>query len=219
MSPNSFKPVPFLSFIDKSFKRVLTSIQNYLRNINIKEISSRQFFGDAFGSWDGVRFISFQNNSSNTLVQEISNIMKCTFVNPIVTKFVEVISKQNFIRSFSKIHYYYVIFVIMSPRFRVGDLLYVFPCVILFLCSSVVLVLRLHSLGNRELLLVHFVRLFGLCLIGFVGFLFLLGSGKGCSLRLWHSLDFSLTFYGDISFSRLSVCLSHSCPLYNLKTV
>ena len=40
-----------------------------------------------------------------------------------------------------------------------------------------------------------FVRLFDLCLFGFVGFLFLLGSGKGCGLCLWHSLDFSLTFF------------------------
>ena len=58
-----------------------------------------------------------------------------------------------------------------------GDLLYVFPCVILFLCFSVLLVLRLPLLGKRELILVLFVRLFGLCLFGFVGFLFLLGSG------------------------------------------
>ena len=63
-----------------------------------------------------------------------------------------------------------------------GDLLYVFPCVILFLCFSVLLVLRLPRLGKRELILVLFVRLFGLCLFGFVGFLFLLGSGKGCYL-------------------------------------
>ena len=55
-----------------------------------------------------------------------------------------------------------------------GDLLYVFPCVSLFLCLS--------RLGKRELILVLFVRLFGLCLFGFVGFLFLLGSGKGCGL-------------------------------------
>ena len=40
-----------------------------------------------------------------------------------------------------------------------------------------------------------FVRLFDLCLFGFVGFLFLLVSGKGCGLFLWHSLDFSLTFF------------------------
>ena len=63
-----------------------------------------------------------------------------------------------------------------------GNLLYVFPCVILFLCFSVLLVLRLPRLGKRELILVLFVRLFGLCLFRFVGFLFLLGSGKGCGL-------------------------------------
>ena len=45
-----------------------------------------------------------------------------------------------------------------------GDLLYVFPCVILFLCFSVLLVLRLPRLRKRELILVLFVRLFGLCL-------------------------------------------------------
>ena len=63
-----------------------------------------------------------------------------------------------------------------------GNLLYAFPCVILFLCFSVLLVLRLPRLGKRELILVLFVRLFGLCLFRFVGFLFLLGSGKGCGL-------------------------------------
>ena len=63
-----------------------------------------------------------------------------------------------------------------------GDLLYVLPCVILFLCFSVLLVLRLPRLGKRELILVLFVRLFDLCLFGFVGFLFLLVSGKGCGL-------------------------------------
>ena len=63
-----------------------------------------------------------------------------------------------------------------------GDLLCVFPCVVLFLCFLVLLVLRLPRLGRRELVLVLFVRLFGLCLFRFVGFLFLLGSGKGCGL-------------------------------------
>ena len=77
-----------------------------------------------------------------------------------------------------------------------GDLMYVFPCVILFLCFSVLVVLRLPRLGKRELILVLFVRLFGLCLFRFVGFLFLLGSGKGCGVWLLHSLDFSLTFFG-----------------------
>ena len=81
-----------------------------------------------------------------------------------------------------------------------GDLLYVFPCVILFLCFSVLLVLRLPRLGKRELILVLFVRLFGLCLFRFIGFLFLLGSGKGCGLWLWHSLDFSLTFFSVYAY-------------------
>ena len=63
-----------------------------------------------------------------------------------------------------------------------GDLFYVVPCVILFLCFSVLLALRLTRLGKRELILVLFVRLFDLCLFGFVGFLFLLVSGKGCGL-------------------------------------
>ena len=63
-----------------------------------------------------------------------------------------------------------------------GDLLYIVQCVILFLCFSVLLVLRLPRLGKRELILVLFVRLFGLCLFGFVGFLFLLGFGKSCGL-------------------------------------
>ena len=35
-----------------------------------------------------------------------------------------------------------------------GDLLYVLPCVILFLCFSVLLVLRLPRLGKRDLILV-----------------------------------------------------------------
>ena len=63
-----------------------------------------------------------------------------------------------------------------------GDLFYVLPCVILFLCLSVLLALRLPRLGKRELILVLFIRLFDLCLFGSVGFLFLLVSGKGCGL-------------------------------------
>ena len=63
-----------------------------------------------------------------------------------------------------------------------GDLFYVLPCVILLLCFSVLLALQLSRLGKRELILVLFVRLFDLCVFGFVGFLFLLVSGKGCGL-------------------------------------
>ena len=69
-----------------------------------------------------------------------------------------------------------------------GDLFYVLPSVILFLCFffvvffSVLLTLRLPRLGKRELILVLFVHLFDLRLFGFVCFLFLLVSGKGCGL-------------------------------------
>ena len=79
------------------------------------------------------------------------------------------------------------------------------------------LVLRLPRLGKRELILVFFVRLFGLCLFRFVGFLFLLGSGMGCGLWLWHSLDFSLTFYfhssSILNFARFCwyICPETAC--------
>ena len=76
-----------------------------------------------------------------------------------------------------------------------GDLFYVLPCVILFLCFLVLLALRLPCFGKSELVLVLFGRLFDLYLFGFVCFLFLLVSGKGCGLWLWHSLDFSHTFF------------------------
>ena len=59
------------------------------------------------------------------------------------------------------------------------------------LVFSVLLALRLPRLGKRELFLVLFLRLFDLCSFGFVGFLFLLVSWKGCGLLLWHSLDLS----------------------------
>ena len=59
-----------------------------------------------------------------------------------------------------------------------GDLFYVLPYVILFLCFSVLLALRLSRLGKRELILVLFVRLFDLCLFAFVCFLFLLVLGR-----------------------------------------
>ena len=74
-----------------------------------------------------------------------------------------------------------LLFVVLWFILR-GDLLCVFLCVSLFLCFSVLLVLRLLRLGKRELILMLFVCLFGLRLFRFVGFLFLLGSGKGCGL-------------------------------------
>ena len=86
-----------------------------------------------------------------------------------------------------------------------SDLFYVLPCVISFLCFSVLLALRLPRLGKRELMLVLLVRLFDLCLFGFVGVFFLLVSGKGCELWLWHSLDFSLTFFYSTDRSKAVV--------------
>ena len=55
-------------------------------------------------------------------------------------------------------------------------------CHFVLVFFSFLLVLRLPRLGKRELILVLFVRLFGLCLFKFVSFLFLLGSGIGCGL-------------------------------------
>ena len=52
-------------------------------------------------------------------------------------------------------------------------------------CSCVFqsfLALRLSRLGKKELMFVSFVRLFDLCLFGFVDILFLLVSGKICGL-------------------------------------
>ena len=63
-----------------------------------------------------------------------------------------------------------------------GDLLYVFTCVIFFLCFSILLVLRLPRLGKRELILVLFVRLFGLCFLDLSVSSSSWGSGKGCGL-------------------------------------
>ena len=71
-----------------------------------------------------------------------------------------------------------------------GDLFYVLPCVILFLCFSVLLALRLPRLGKRMLILVLSVRLFDLCLFGFVGYLFLLVSGRAAVCDLGTPLTF-----------------------------
>ena len=63
-----------------------------------------------------------------------------------------------------------------------GDLFYVLPYVMVYLCVSVLLAFRLPCMGKRELILVLFVRLFDLRLFRFVYFLFLLVSRKGCGL-------------------------------------
>ena len=56
------------------------------------------------------------------------------------------------------------------------------------------LALRLPRLGKKELILMLFVRLFDLCLFGFVGFLFLLLSGKAAVCECGTPWTFSLTF-------------------------
>ena len=76
-----------------------------------------------------------------------------------------------------------------------GDLFYVLPRVILFFCFSVLLALRLPRLGKRELILVLFVRLFYLCLFGFVAFLFLLVSGRAAVCDCGTSCTILLPFY------------------------
>ena len=60
-----------------------------------------------------------------------------------------------------------------------GDLFFVLPCVIWFLCFSVLLALRLPRLGKRELILALFVRLFDFCLFGFCLFPLPLGVWEG----------------------------------------
>ena len=54
-----------------------------------------------------------------------------------------------------------LLFVVLWSILR-GDLFYVLPCVILFLCFSVLLALRLPRLAKRELILVLFATLFDL---------------------------------------------------------
>ena len=83
-------------------------------------------------------------------------------------------------------------FVVYSTRRFV--LKFAWCCFLLVFFSP--LSIGITSLGEeRELTLVLFVHSFDFCLFGFVCFLFLLVSGKGCGLWFWHSLDFSLTFF------------------------
>ena len=63
-----------------------------------------------------------------------------------------------------------------------GDLFYVLTLCYFIFAFSVLLAFRLIRLGKRELILVLFVRLFDLCLFGFINFLFLLVSEKSCGL-------------------------------------
>ena len=85
----------------------------------------------------------------------------------------------------SAFHTWFVIATFSGPFFTLrGDLLIVVSCVSLFLCFSVLLALRLPRLRKREreLILALFVLLFEMRVFGFICFLFLLVSGKGCAL-------------------------------------
>ena len=78
-----------------------------------------------------------------------------------------------------------------------GDLFYVLPCVILFLCFSVLLALRLPCLGKTELIIVLFVGLLDLRLFSFVCFLFLLVSGNAAVCDCGTPWTFLLPFFLD----------------------
>ena len=93
-----------------------------------------------------------------------------------------------------------------------GGLFYVLPCVILFLCFSVLLALRLPRFGKRALILVLFVRLFDLCLFLFVGFLFLLVSGKAAVCDCGTPWTFLLPFFHNPLRINHKLC-SMNCEL------
>ena len=79
-----------------------------------------------------------------------------------------------------------------------GDLFYVLPCVILFLCFSVLLALRLPRLGKRKLVLALFVRLFDLHFFGF----FSVPHG------VWEGLRFVIVVLPELSsYLYLCVCI------------
>ena len=75
-----------------------------------------------------------------------------------------------------------------------GDLLYVFPCVILFLCLSPFSI-AITSLGEERANLSAFRTFVRFCLFRFVGFLFLLGSGKAAVCDCGTHWTFLLPFF------------------------
>ena len=68
--------------------------------------------------------------------------------------------------------------------------------------------IAITSLGEERANLSAFHTFADLCLFGFVGFLFLLVSAKGCGLWLWHSLDFSLTIFFICAACFVLICYS-----------
>ena len=79
---------------------------------------------------------------------------------------------------------------------RRGDLFYVLPCVILFLCCCFFSPFSIArtSLWEERANLSAFRTFIRFALVRFCLFPIPLCLGKGCGSWLWHSLDFSLTF-------------------------
>ena len=96
---------------------------------------------------------------------------------------------------------------------------FVLPCVILFLCFSVLIALRLPRLGKRELILVLFVRLFELCLLGFVGFLFLLVFSYSWCLGRAAVCDCGSPWTFLLPFFFIIISCFIEIPVFNAKSV
>ena len=94
-----------------------------------------------------------------------------------------------------------------------------FPFVILFLCFSVLLALRLPRLGKRELILVLFIRLFDFCLFGVVCFSSSWCLGRAAVCDCGTPWTFSLTFFCIRIKTQISINnrIMKTC-LYNLDT-
>ena len=89
---------------------------------------------------------------------------------------------------------------------------FVFPCVILFLCFSVLLVLRLPLLGKRELIFVLFVRLFDCACLDLSVSSSSWGLGRAAVCNCGTPWTFLLPFFG-ISGSLLQI----TCIIENRK--
>ena len=76
-----------------------------------------------------------------------------------------------------------------------GDLFYVLPCVILFLCVFSHFSIAITSLREERANLSAFHTFVRFALIWFCLFSLPLGVWEGLRFSLWHSLDFSLTFF------------------------
>ena len=90
-----------------------------------------------------------------------------------------------------------VLFFLALWFIQLGDWLYVFPCVILLLCFSVLLVLRLPCLGKRELILVLFGLFVWICRFPL-------------TLGVWEGLRFVIVALPGL-FSYLFFFLQQSC--------